>query len=122
MNIREATTTDKSRWNHFVATNAGGSFVQSWEWADFYATQKDKVWRFIIEDGQEWLAVIFLFRSKLKLGQSILYAPRGPVIGDKYRGEKAVIFELIMRTIDELAVRNGALHFQVDPSVVVHRN
>jgi len=89
--------------------------VQSWEWSDFYATQKDKVWRLIVEDSEKWLATIFLFRSKLKLGQSILYAPRGPVISDKFENEKARIMELIMRTVDELAARNGALHFQVDP-------
>jgi len=115
MNVREATTTDKDRWNHFVANNETGSFLQSWDWADFYATQKDKVWRLIVEDGEKWLATVFLFRSKLKLGQSILYASRGPVISDKFENEKARIMELIVRTVDALAARSGALHFQVDP-------
>lgn len=115
MQIREVTSNEKEHWNHFVATNAGGSFLQTWEWADFCASHKDKVWRLVVEDSEKWLATIFLFRAKLKLGQSILYAPKGPVIADKFVNEKARIMGLIMRSVDELAGRSGALHFQIDP-------
>ena len=115
MNIRLATTEDKQKWNEFVSKNETGSFLQSWEWSEFMATQKDQVWRFVITDDDNWLASIFIFKTTLKINQSILYSPRGPVINDQSTVGKAEIFQLIMQEIDKLAKRGKYLYFQVDP-------
>ena len=64
MQIREAVIEEKEKWNKFIRTNECGSFTQSWDWSEFMATQKDQVWRLVVEDDQQWLAVIFLFKSK----------------------------------------------------------
>mgnify|MGYP001600401825 FL=1 len=113
MIIREEKIEEKNKWNTFVSSNEGGSFIQSWEWADFMATQKEKIWRLVVENENEWLAVIFLFKSKLKFGQALLYAPRGPVIGN--RGSREAIFKIIIGKIDELAKSEKAMNFMIDP-------
>lgn len=130
MRGREALANEKEKWNEFVRREDGGSFLQSWEWGDFMATQKERIWRFVVEEGNEWLAVFFMFKAKLKLGAGILYGPRGPVIcgkiqnfSPKSQGDfkfqasnfKLEIFKIILEKIDAIAKRENAMWLQVDP-------
>ena len=115
MKLRLANEQDQSQWNQFISENEGGSFMQSWEWGTFISTQKEKIWRLVVEDNNNnWLAVMFLFKSKLKLNQSILYSPRGPVIAIQ-KADRAEIFSLFMAKVTQLSVAERAMMFQVDP-------
>ncbi|MFH0779287.1 MAG: peptidoglycan bridge formation glycyltransferase FemA/FemB family protein [Parcubacteria group bacterium] len=114
MQVREANIQDKNQWNDFIRTQQMGSFLQSWEWSEFMATQKEKVWRLIVEDNGKWLAVIFLFKSNLKLGQNILYAPAGPVFADDIANRREAM-QAIQNEIDKIAGRENIMAFQIDP-------
>lgn len=125
MKIREATINDKEKWNSFVRTNQGGSFMQSWEWGDFLSAVKPLVWRLIVGENEKaaagadnaaenWRAVITVFKQDMKLGQSALYAPRGPVVNDQIPLTKDC-FRLIVDKISSLAKRERALTFELDP-------
>ncbi|OGF33827.1 hypothetical protein A2223_02395 [Candidatus Falkowbacteria bacterium RIFOXYA2_FULL_35_8] len=113
MDIRLATIADKNSWDEFIANQKLGAFTQSWIWAEFMATQKEKIYRLIVTDNNQWSAVCFLFVSKLKGGFRILYAPKGPIIADDADIEKN--FEFIMKKIDQIAVQEKAIYFQCDP-------
>ena len=113
MIVREVAIDEQKKWNSFVSSNEGGSFIQSWEWSEFMASQKEKIWRLVVENDSEWLAVIFLFKSKLKFGQSLLYAPRGPII--KNEAGRVEVFKSIISKVDELAKQEKAMSFAVDP-------
>lgn len=113
MIIRQATTQDQSNWNKFIKENETGTFLQSWEWADFMATQKEKIYRLVVENDNHWQAVVFLFVSKIKGNFKILYAPKGPVLSDNAPIKKT--FELIMSEINKLAKQEKAIYFQCDP-------
>lgn len=113
MNLRHTTNLDQEKWNTFVAENEMGSFTQSWEWADFMATQKEKVYRLIIEKDNQWQAVIFLFVSKIKGNFKILYAPKGPVISSNADIKETM--SLLMNEINQLASQEKAIYFQCDP-------
>ncbi|NQT50376.1 peptidoglycan bridge formation glycyltransferase FemA/FemB family protein [Candidatus Kuenenbacteria bacterium] len=115
MQIREATIGEKEKWNEFVRTNEAGSFLQSYEWGDFLAQVKDKVWRFVVEKDNEWLAVFFIYKQNMQLGQSVLYCPRGPVFLDKMTDSVAQIFSLIVKKINEIAKNENGLTFELDP-------
>lgn len=122
MLFREAVEDEKEKWNEFIRREEGGSFLQSWEWTDFMATQKKKIWRLVVEEKNEWLSLFFIFKSKLKLGVGILYGPRGPVISEKLKvnsefnsGQKSKIFQEFVESIDAIAEREEAMWFQVDP-------
>lgn len=112
--IRQATINDKDKWNHFVNSQTDGSFLQSWEWGDFLEGQKEKIWRFVVEVNNEWQSAMFCFKSKLKLGQSVIYSPKGPVIKDGADASK--IFAMLMVEIDKIAKQEKALTFQIDPN------
>ncbi|MBU1132229.1 peptidoglycan bridge formation glycyltransferase FemA/FemB family protein [Patescibacteria group bacterium] len=116
MNIRSAEINEKEKWNRFVLTNETGSLFQSWEWTDFISAQREKAWRLIVEENNEWLAVIFLYKGFLKFKQPFLYAPRGPVSADSIDNDlKEKIFSKLMNYIDNVAREENALYFQLDP-------
>ena len=112
MQLRVVRENEKKKWNQFVMGNDAGSFCQSWEWSEFLSGEPENAFRFVVEDGDNWLAVVFLFKKKLKLGQILLYAPRGPIVSDEVN--KKEVFDLIMRAIDAIAIREKALMFQFD--------
>src|SRR3989339_896966 len=114
MDIRLATIADKNSWDEFIANQKLGAFTQSWIWAEFMATQKEKIYRLIVTDNNQWSAVCFLFVSKLKGGFRILYAPKGPIIADDADIEKN--FEFIMKKIDQIAVQEKDVSIEIDNS------
>lgn len=114
MQTREALENEKEKWNEFVRRNGGGSFLQSWEWGDFMSQQKEKIWRFVVEENNEWRAVFFLFKAKLKLGARIFFAPRGPVIKSALDVQKFAILKILSERIDQLAEAEKAIYSQID--------
>jgi len=115
MILREATIEDKQNWDHFVEQHENGSFLQSWAWADFLATQKSKTWRYLIESDGQIVAVMFLFLTTLKLGQFSLHAPKGPIISSEVNRAKA--WDLFITAVDHIAEEEKVLTFELDPSV-----
>jgi len=111
MDIRLVDETEKIKWDKFVQQNSAGSFLQSWEWGEFVASQKEKIWRFAAVEGDTWKAVFLVAMSRLKLNQKILDLPRGPVIEDS----EIEILPEILKTIDELAQKESAVVVQLDP-------
>src|SRR6056297_182189 len=113
MQVRFASEKEKNNWNEFVYSNQGGSFLQSWEWSEFLLQVKPKVWRVIIENNNsEWLAVCVIYEQNMQLGQSIIYAPRGPIFKDKTDQEK--VFNIFLKNINNLAEQEKALSFEMD--------
>lgn len=79
MLVQEITTDNKNIYEDFVTEN-GGSFLQSWDWGEWQATNKRPATRYIVQNdsGQPMLAAQFL-RYNLPLGQEYLYCAYGPV-------------------------------------------
>jgi len=113
MELRLINDSNKNEWDSFVKANSTGSFLQSFEWGEFMATQKEKIWRFAVVEGETWKAVFLLVMSKLKMNQRVLYIPRGPVIEEVSHKEKVLgaIFEML----DDMARREKAVMVQIDP-------
>jgi len=118
MHIREAKDEDKQKWNQFVAENETGSFMQSWEWGDFRHSLNEKIWRFVVEDGEQWLGVIFFYKIPVKLGQSVFDCPKGPAVDESRFVE---VLELITMTIDKIAKQESVMSLQIDPNSNSHK-
>lgn len=118
MQIRLAGEKDKQAWENFLKQNAMGHFLQSWNWAEFQQSLNNKIYKFIVEDKSSFVAVIFLYKNKLKLGQSFLYAPKGPVLMDGLSQEaKQEALNLIFAEIDKIAKQEKIMLLQIDPQV-----
>jgi len=113
MTIREATISDKEKWNNFVETNETGSFLQTWEWSEFISEQGKTIHRFIVETPEKILAVFFIYEETLKGGMKTLYSPKGPVIDNNEDIEK--IFSIAMAKVENLAQQTNAIIFECDP-------
>src|SRR6266404_3808304 len=88
MELIELNQQDKQAYNHFVSTQASGSFLQSWEWGEWQVRLGRAVFRFKILDVKgEWLGCIQLIKMLLPFGQYYLYAPYGPVLDLKFKIE-----------------------------------
>ncbi|MFH1461137.1 MAG: peptidoglycan bridge formation glycyltransferase FemA/FemB family protein, partial [Patescibacteria group bacterium] len=90
---------DKEQWNQFIIQNHG-SFLQSWQWAEFQKSLGRKIW--LIEKPDLKGLVI---KHDLPLNKNYLYCPRGPVGQGKIddflvevknisRAEKSIFFKI----------------------------
>lgn len=79
---------NKSQWNNLV-TQAGGSFLQSWEWGDFQKAVGHEVRRIAVSsEGPVMIAQVFTHR--LPLNNFYYYMPRGPVVLNKGMADEAL--------------------------------
>src|SRR6185369_3447890 len=80
MNLTELSFANKDSYNHFVAAQKSGSFLQAWEWGDWQKVLGNAPRRFawVGSDGN-WLAALQTLNMPLPLGKHYLYAPYGPV-------------------------------------------
>ncbi|PIR93792.1 hypothetical protein COT97_04515 [Candidatus Falkowbacteria bacterium CG10_big_fil_rev_8_21_14_0_10_39_11] len=117
MKIKHVQFAEKETWNTFVADSAMGSFLQTYDWGELQEKLGYKVWRLVVTERSEWLAVISFYKIKLKLGQSMLYAPKGPVLitNKKSQINKKEVFELLTHEINKVAKQEKVLSFELDP-------
>lgn len=102
MVIREASEADRQRWDVFVASEPGGSFLQSWDWGDFQKELGVPYWRLVAEENDKVVGVTLVIKRELPAGKSWLYIPGGLVSN----------FEKKLR---ELARDEKAIFVRVDP-------
>lgn len=100
-------------WNTFVAASRHPSILQSYEWG----TVKSGTWQPIpvakLDDRGRFTACSLLLKRPLPLGQSILYAPRGPVLSE-WNPDLA---ERFLREVRDLAAQERAFLVQFDPEI-----
>lgn len=69
-------------WTNFIIKNGPpiGTFIQSWQWGEFYKKLGRTVERYFIYDDNTPIAAFTLVYQMLPFGFSYGYAPRGPII------------------------------------------
>ena len=81
LELIELQESQKDEYNHFVATQESGSFLQSWEWGQWQEALGRQVFRYkVLDDSGAQVALIQLIKSPLPFGKYYLYAPYGPVL------------------------------------------
>lgn len=116
MQIKYANNHDEKIWQEFVKINSAGSFSQAWEWGAFVEKNNDRIWRIMVWDEEELLAVVLIYKSRLKIKQNMLYAPRGPVLKDNLDSQKTnEVWRVLLEEFDKLARQNGSMVLQFDP-------
>ena len=85
MRLLEITEVQKKDYNKFIATQQGGSFLQSWEWGDWQKSLGRKVLRYVaVNDQGVFIAAAQLIVTPLAFGWSYLYCPYGPVLNEGF--------------------------------------
>ncbi len=92
---------DKKDWNKKVK-EFGGSFLQSWEWGEFQASQGREVKRYI-EDSM----LVQAFKHKLPFGKSYYYIPHGPLGTFSEKG--------LLKILGDLGEDKGVIFLKAEP-------
>jgi len=114
MQTNEIQSKEKTKWGKFIIEN-NGSFLQSWEWAEFRAVQNNKIYRFAVIEEEKWVAACFCYKSNLKFGQSIFNVPRGPIFSISLSKEKqAQALKMIIDHINQIVKSEKVMSLQID--------
>src|ERR1700674_1876029 len=105
---------EAERWNSLVLTLPGCDLRQGFEWGEL---QRDSGWmphRFAVVHGDCCIAAIQLLAKKLRrLGEFVLYAPRGPRLdwgdGSAWPG--------LLEAVNRVAAQTGAVFLRASPGV-----
>ncbi len=114
VSVRPASESDRLSFNAAVADFPTGDLLQTWEWGDLKAASGWRPIRLMVERGESVIGVVSLLKRTLpKVGRSILYAPRGPVI-DLCDSDAAAALHEAIRSV---AADHRAILVKVDPPV-----
>lgn len=113
LTVREVHTRDA--WNALVLGLANPDLRQSWEWGELRGGTGGGPYRYAVFDGGLPVAALAATAWRLPgLPYSVLYASRGPVLGQAgkmaWRGLRAAI--------DDLVARTRAIFLRVSPGVL----
>lgn len=114
MKVYLAAEDDKRRWDDFVSSVLGGSFLQSWAWGGLQEKLGNSFWRLIFEEGGEIQAVSMVIKKVLPFGGCWLYVPRGPVI--RKVSEESKLGEAWKEKMLEIARKEKAIFMRCDPA------
>jgi lipid II:glycine glycyltransferase (peptidoglycan interpeptide bridge formation enzyme) len=106
---------DKELYNNFLNVSLRPHFLQSYEWGELKSGTGWLPLRLLVtKDGVPVAAISLLKRVLPFFNRSILYAPRGPVIGKEcdQAGE-----DFFWREVIKLGKQHGAILLKIDPDI-----
>ncbi len=103
LELIELQESQKDEYNHFVAAQESGGFLQSWEWGEWQKALGRQVFRYkALDDSGSQAASIQLIKIPLPLGKYYLYAPYGPVLagGEQYQA-LSIMYQALQKQFPE---------------------
>ncbi len=108
MNIKEIN--DKNIWNNFLVQESNSSFLQSFEFGEFYSSLNKKIWRLGLYENEKLVGICLLVKQTAKFG-NFLYSPGGPVLA------KLEYFDPLVEKARGLAIGEKVSFVRFDPRV-----
>ena len=83
LSIQEISNGEDQKWDDFLAHTAGGSHLQTSKWARVKIWLGWKVFRVVATRENKIIGGAQIFFRSLRLGKTIGYIPRGPVLAQR---------------------------------------
>jgi lipid II:glycine glycyltransferase (peptidoglycan interpeptide bridge formation enzyme) len=100
----------------FVGSQDKSQFLQSWSWGEFQHSQRNKVIRLGLYDGENIIGSAQVLEQILPLGKKYWYIPRGPVVDAKLPVEKfQVVWRTLLKEIVSRADKQRAMFVKIEP-------
>lgn len=116
MQIKEASGSDRDRYNAFISEFESGDLLQSYEWGELKARSGWKPIRVYAESERKIVAAASLLKRTIPhTGRSILYASRGPVLDTS----DAPLVQEFFTALKPIARRHGAILLKIDPPIPI---
>ncbi len=113
---------DKDLFNNFICSSSKPHFLQSYEWGELKSATGWEPLRLLVWRDDRPVAAISLLKRRLPLyrylRRSIVYAPRGPIIGkDCDQAGENYFWE----SVKSLVRKHGAIFIKIDPDIPTGR-
>ncbi|MCD6232808.1 peptidoglycan bridge formation glycyltransferase FemA/FemB family protein [bacterium] len=107
---------ESENWDDFLVSN-NGSFLQSFEWGEFQASQNKKVWRLGVSENNLTLAEAQIIEEKFPFWfKNCLYIPFGPAFKNNLSlDQRKEILGLILKEIRKIAQNEKSLFLKIEP-------
>ncbi|MDR3270478.1 MAG: peptidoglycan bridge formation glycyltransferase FemA/FemB family protein [Peptococcaceae bacterium] len=107
-------SSEKKAFNDFIAGQAKGHVLQTWEWGEIKSRTGWRPWRLLVEEDGQICACVSILERKLPLFKAVIfYAPRGPILD--WRRED--LYTFVLQEIRKLAKKRQAVFFKIDPDI-----
>jgi len=109
-------TNDKKNWNDFLLKN-NGSFLQSFEWAEFQKKNLKKIWLMRTKENGEVMAQFLVIKENFPLNfKSFFYLPLGPTFKLGISEEKKQeILKFFLVKIKEQTKKERCVFLKIEP-------
>lgn len=105
---------DKKTWEDFLFSCKEKTFLQSWNWGEFYTKQGFKVWRLAITRDSTILATALVVKVKAKRGTHLLIQ-HGPVVESEDIQDRFNILKFFLKELAKIGRREGAAFIRMNP-------
>lgn len=102
----------EDQWDMFLTDSSKSSFLQSYQYGEFYKSLGQKIWRLGLFKGGGLSGVCLLVKLSTKIG-SFIYCPSGPVLND-WEGD----FETLLEKAAEIGKSEKVSFIRFDPRIV----
>lgn len=109
--------TDIDIWENFAGLCFERTFLHSWNWGEFNASMRQKVWRLGIYEDEKLIGLAQIIKIKAKRGV-FLFCPHGPIFGlNAWRSQDNKIFaiKILLKELRRLGKREGADFIRIAP-------
>ncbi|WP_447977168.1 lipid II:glycine glycyltransferase FemX [Candidatus Nitrospira bockiana] len=114
MSLQIVRNPDREAWNRFVGLQPGGNVFQSYEWGEVREAQGWRPWYVAVADGEEWAGAALILSKSLPGGVgTLLYSPRGPILGSHPAALPALV-----EAARQIARETGGLFWRIEPPVL----
>jgi len=110
---------NRHTWNDLVTRLPDCALEQGFEWGEILKESGCEPYRYAVFDGDECVAAIAMLRwHPPMLRSSVLYAPRGPLIGS----DNGPARRALGRTIKQIATATQAVFVRASPGAAAYRD
>lgn len=103
---------DEAKWDEFIINQPKGSFLQSYQYGQFYNNLGQKIWRLSLIDSEKIVGTALIVKLQTKFG-SFLYCPAGPILTDLKNS-----FSLFLDELTKIAKDEKVDFVRLDPRIL----
>jgi len=112
--LRRADTTDRPKWDAFVASRPEADLLQTWAWGECTALAGEPPARLLLDDDGRIRGVAQALMRPAGFGRQVAYVPHGP-IWDRSAPDADRLFAWLLQGLRTLARKEKALVVKLDP-------
>ncbi|MBD2663088.1 methicillin resistance protein [Richelia sinica FACHB-800] len=112
LTIRELTQGEYSDWNLLVNSVPDGCFMQTCPWADFKEIEGYQTFRYGLFLETKLVGGCIYYLYPHSNNANLLIAPGGPILPEQ---EPEQGMQLLLKTAEKLAQKNGAIALRIEP-------